>query len=453
MIVMKFGGTSVGSAKRMEQVLEIISAQSKENTPLVVLSAMSGVTNLLIEGAELALSQRLDDALKLLSELRQRHTETLTSLIDSGRAVEDIQEKLTLVMAELEVLYKGVSYLGELTMRSLDAIAGSGELMSSLILSGLAVNRGHDSIWVDARKVLVTNNNFGQAQPNWHETEKRARILICPPLAGGKLVFTQGFIGATESGITTTLGRGGSDYSASIFGVSIGAEEIQIWTDVDGMLTADPRIVSEARLLPEVSFKEASELAYFGAKVLHPLTIRPAIEKNIPVKILNTLNPDASGTLITSSANGPEIIRAIASKKKITAVYLHSPNMLMTHGFLAEVFAVFRDLKIPVDLISTSEVSVAITIDNTQQLSQLRNELSKFGEIQILENAAIISVVGRQFREQSGIAARVFKALSNINVLMISGGASDINLSFVVSEEQADQAIRQLHDEFFHTQN
>lgn len=450
MIVMKFGGTSVGSAERMLQVVELVrQAVAKHAHVVVVLSAMSGITNALIDGAQLALRRDLARALASVEQIADRHRQAIDSLFpglpERDRLVEDLAARLE----ELTVLYKGISYLGELTSRSLDAVSGFGELLSSRIVAELANRKGLPCQWLDAREFLITDDNFGRANPLWASLIPKTLAVIEPVFAGKRTVVTQGFIGATESGVSTTLGRGGSDYSASILGVAASATEIQIWTDVDGMMTADPRVVPAARVLPEVSFQEASELAYFGAKVLHPLTIKPAIEKSIPVRILNTMRPDQPGTLIRPSVAAEEIVRAVASKKGITAILLSSPRMLMSHGFLASVFAVFASYEIPIDLISTSEVSVSLTIDRTDHLPELTRELSEHGEVRVLSDVAIVSVVGRQFREQSGIAGRVFNTLSNLNILMISGGASDINLSFVVANADADKAVRQLHAEFF----
>src|SRR5262249_19702341 len=352
-----------------------------------------------------------------------------------GVVADTLLQDLEGRLEELTVLYKGISYLGELTPRSLDAVSGFGELLSSRIVCELASAAGLDSQWLDARSFMVTDDNFGRANPLWDKLTAATRQAIEKCAAESKTVITQGFIGATESGVSTTLGRGGSDYSASIFGIALGAAEIQIWTDVDGMMTADPRVIPGARLLPEVSFQEASELAYFGAKVLHPLTIKPAIEKDIPVRILNTMRPDQPGTLIKASVDCQELVRAVASKKGITAVFLSSPRMLMSHGFLARVFAVFDKYQTPIDLISTSEVSVALTVDRSDRLVELTDELAEYGDVRVLSDVAIVSVVGRQFREQSGIAGRVFNTLIDVNILMISGGASDINLSFVVSRD------------------
>lgn len=451
-IVMKFGGTSVGNALRMEQVLGLVcQARDAGQRPLVVLSAMSGITNLLIEGGQSALARNLPASMKIADEIYARHEEAINSLFENLSTKADLQSGLKEKLDELLILYKGVAYLGELSKRSLDAISGFGELLSSKIVARLAQERGLKACWLDARQMIITDDNFGKAQPLWDKLVPVCRRQIEASLADHDAVFTQGFIGSTTDGIYTTLGRGGSDYSASILGVALAACEIQIWTDVDGMMSADPRVVKDARVLAEVSFQEASELAYFGAKVLHPMTIHPAVEKNIPVRILNTMNPAAPGTLIKASVQDSDSnpVRAVAAKKNISAIYINSLSMLMSHGYLSKVFEIFDRHKIAVDLISTSEVSIALTIDTNDNLDSLEKELSAYADVQISKDVSIVSVVGRQFREQSGIAGRVFKALGSIPVLMISGGASDINLSFVVSANQSDQAVKQLHQEFF----
>lgn len=448
MLVLKFGGTAVGSAERIKQVVDL-SARARGPEKVVVLSAMSGITNALISGAEKALSRDLSGALAEIELIRAKHLAAVQTLFGRDSTADELTLEIETRLDELTILYKGINYLGELTKRSLDAVSGVGELLSSRIVASLAVREGHKAHWLDARQFMVTDEAFGRANPLWAELMPRAKAAICPVTESGALVFTQGFIGCTTSGASTTLGRGGSDYSASIIGVALDAEEIQIWTDVDGMMTADPRVVPEARVLPEVSFQEASELAYFGAKVLHPLTIKPAVEKDIPVRILNTMRPDQPGTLIKAQASASETIRAVAAKKDITAIFISSPRMLMSHGFLAQVFALFDHYQTPIDLIATSEISVSLTIDNTDRLPELKQALSEHGDVRTTSDVAIVSVVGRQFREQSGIAGRVFSALRDLNIMMISGGASDINLSFVVSREDADKAMKQLHAEFF----
>jgi len=448
MIVMKFGGTAVGTAKRMEQVVELV-AGSVEHKPVLVLSAMSGITNALIAGAEKAFQHDLLGAMREVSLIRSRHLETIAELFADKPAGQPLVSEMEARLEELAILYKGINYLGELTKRSLDAVSGIGELLSSRIVAVLARERGLKSQWLDAREFLITDDTFGRANPRWNELTPRVREMISPLASQGTVPITQGFIGATAFGASTTLGRGGSDYSATIIGVAAEAEEIQIWTDVEGMMSADPSVIPDAQVLPEVSFQEASELAYFGAKVLHPLTIKPAIEKNIPVSIRNAFRPEQAGTVIKDSVKSDDTIRAIAAKKGITAVFISSPKMLMSHGFLADVFAVFARRQIPIDLISTSEISVALTIDQTDQVEALTADLAEHGEVRLVGEAAIVSVVGRQFRERSGIAGQVFAALSDINIIMISGGASDINLSFVVAESDADRALKQLHSRFF----
>ncbi len=450
MLVLKFGGTSVGSPEAMQQVVDLAAASTEPGTVLV-LSAMAGITNALISGAEAALKRDLDAALSRLNEIRSTHHRTIKTLFGASPTAEELLNTIDARLDELAILYKGVSYLGELTKRSLDAVSGIGELLSSGIVAALAAQKGLPASWVDARQFMITDDTFGRANPLWSELTPRTEAAIRPLTDAGRIVFTQGFIGSTAYGASTTLGRGGSDFSASIIGVALNATEIQIWTDVDGMMTADPRVVSDARVIPEASFQEASELAYFGAKVLHPLTIKPAVEKNIPVRILNTMRPDQKGTLIKSHIEATaETIRAVAAKKGITAIFIDSPRMLMAHGFLAKVFAIFERHHTAIDLISTSEVSISLTIDDRTNLAELSADLSEHGEVRIADDLAIVSVVGRQFREQNGIAGRVFDTLRDINIVMISGGASDINLSFVVARADADRAVRQLHAEFFH---
>lgn len=461
MIVMKFGGTSVGSKERFEQVFALVSkAKQEDGPPLVVVSAMSGVTNALIDAANLAVARNLDGAMAQVEMIRQKHIDAVQGLLSAEKA-KQLLEELNVHLTELESVLKGVSYLGELSKRSVDAVSSMGELLSSRVLAEYAEHRGLKTKWLDARKIVITDETFGKANPQWQEIEKRAKETISKAVAEGYTVITQGFIGSTSGGITTTLGRGGSDYSASILGVASGAKCIEIWTDVDGMMTCDPRIVPAARLITQVTFQEASELAYFGAKVLHPLTIKPAVEKNIPVKVLNTMRPDSGGTLIhsgleESKANVAaqkallsESICAIASKKNITSLFISSPRMLMAHGFLAKVFSVFDRHKTSIDLIATSEVSLSLTVDSTEHLEAIKEDLAEWGEVQVMHNTAIITVVGRQFRERSGIAGEVFSALKDINILVISGGASEINLSFLVVNEDADKAVKQLHQHFF----
>jgi aspartate kinase len=450
MLVMKFGGTSVGSPERFLTIVDIVRKTSKEHgAPVVVVSAMSGVTDLLIKAAQEAKDRNLDAALDVLDKIHEKHKDTIYTLFQQASIVDELVEDLENHLNKLDIILRGVSYLGELTKRSLDAISCFGELLSSLILATLLEKEGIESKWIDARSFLITDNTFGKAVPLWETTTAKAQGTILPELADDRVVVTQGFIGSTSNGITTTLGRGGSDYSAAIIGVACEADEIQIWTDVDGMMTADPRVVPDAKVLSTVSFQAASELAYFGAKVLHPLTIKPAVEKNIPVRILNTLKTEARGTVISDDDDDDQPIYAIASKKSITALFFNSLNMLMSHGFLAKLFSVFDKYRTPIDLIATSEVSVSVTIDNTENIESIMENLYDLCDVRMMQDVAIVSVVGTHFRAKSGIAGKVFDCLKDINIIMISGGASDITLSFVVSNEDADRAVKKLHDHLF----
>lgn len=452
MLVMKFGGTSVGSAQRFRDVLNLLrETYQKERSILVVLSAMAGVTNALIEGAEKAVSRDLPAALAIAAGIKDKHEQVAAALFSNSdqMSAQELLSDISNYLAEIEILYKGISYLGELSARSLDAISGLGELVSSRILAALVAANELPVQWLDARQLITTDGNFGKANPLWEKLLPKCQTVMAPILRGGTIIITQGYIGTNENGASTTLGRGGSDFSASIFGVALNADEIQIWTDVDGMMTADPKVVKDACVLPTVSFQEASELAYFGAKVLHPSTIAPAVEKNIPVRILNTMAPQKKGTIIKDTTDETGSICAIASKKGVFAFFITASRMLMAYGYMMKLFEVFDKHRTSIDLVSTSEVSVSITTDRADTVEKIASDLKEYGEVKIMHDVAIVTVVGRQFRKKSGVAAEIFTALQNINILMISGGASDINLSFVVASDQADKVVRQLHNTFF----
>jgi len=445
---MKFGGTSVGSAERIEGVARLVRERLPRR-PIVVVSAFARVTDMLIRAARLAEARDGGHA-PLAAELRERHESVVRALVQEPQARQRLLGHVEALSRELATLCTAVQQLGELTARSLDAISAMGERLSYEIVAAALAERGVPTAAVDAREVLVTDESFGRATPDFEATGARASARLLPLIEKGCVPLLPGFVGATPAGVTTTLGRGGSDWSASILGSVLGAEEIQIWTDVDGMMTVDPRLVASARVIPEVSFAEAAELAYFGAKVLHPATIRPAVERGIPVVVLNTLNPAAPGTRITETASALEgEPRAIATKKGITVVMISQPRMLFAYGFLARVFEVFNRHRTPVDLIATSEVSVSLTIDNAERLEAIRRDLAELGEVQTLEQMAIVSVVGRGFTKRSGLAGRLFGALSEVNIVMISFGASDVNVSFVVAEKDADTVVRTLHHAFF----
>jgi aspartate kinase len=448
MIVMKFGGTSVESAAAIERVAGIVGAR-RERQPVVVVSAMGKTTNRLLALASDAVAGRRDEALEQLRTLREYHFENALALASEADEVE-VERMLDKHFQELGELVKGLAVLGELTPRSVDAISSYGERLSSRIVTAAFRRAGLDAVHVDARRVMVTDGRHTQAAPLVEATRERLCAEAAPLVQSGKVVIMGGFIGATEDGVTTTLGRGGSDFSASIVGAAMGAEEIQIWTDVDGMLTADPNTVPGARRLKLISFAEAAELAYFGAKVLHPSTVLPAVEQNIPVLILNSRRPEVPGTrVVRESVPCANPIKSIASKRPITVVHIHSTRMLMAHGFLRRIFEVFDRYETAVDMVATSEVSVSATIDNTARLAEIRSELEVIAEVAVEHDRAIISLVGENIRYTPGIGARIFRVLERVNVLMISQGGSQWNFSLVIAGESLKEAVRLLHGEFF----
>jgi len=446
---MKFGGTSVGSPERIRSLAERVRERLTQH-PVVVVSALSGVTDLLVRGAQLALA-RDSDYESVVFQVLDRHHAAIRELLPAGPAQTRLLDHLEATAAELRALYTGVYHLAELTARTLDAISGIGERLSYEIVASALDHLGVAARAVDARGVIVTDETFGRATPLMDETTTAAARTVRPLVEQRVVPVLPGFIGSTRKGVATTLGRGGSDWSAAAIGAALGADEIQIWTDVDGMMTVDPRVVPSARVIPEVSFDEAAELAYFGAKVLHPATIKPAVERGIPVRILNSLNPAAPGTLIAGRVEGAERgePRAIAFKKGIAVILIAQPRMLMAYGFVARVFEVFDRHRTPVDLIATSEVSISLTVDDPQAAPAVQEELASLGDVKVLGTMAIVSIVGRGFIRQPGLAARVFQALREVNVVMISFGASDVNLSFVVAEADAERAVHLLHREFF----
>jgi aspartate kinase len=451
MIVMKFGGTSLEDARAMNNAIRIVTRE-RHRQPVVVLSAIAGATNTLISAAHLSREGRFEEAKDSLNKLLERHVMILENLVEKRSSVQAQIFEMQRRFEELKNLSYGISILRELTNRSLDTIASVGEQLSSMIFDEGMRERGLPVALVDARGFMITDDQFTGATPLLDLIEEKAKALILRHLTANEVVVTQGFIGASENGVTTTLGRGGSDYSAAIIGSVLDAEEIQIWTDVDGILTGDPTVVREARKLKVMSFREASELAYFGARVLHPSTILPAVKKRIPVRVLNSRRPSATGTLITSeAAKSASVVKSIAFKKGITVINILSTRMLMAYGFLESIFAVFRKWTTAVDLVSTSEVCVSVTIDSTTYLDDIVDDLKKFSDVTLLPKKAIICIVGDQMRSTPGVAARIFSAIKDVNIAMVSEGASEINLSLVVEDNQVEDAVRKLHKEFFET--
>jgi len=436
MIVMKFGGTSVEDAAAIDRSCSIVGERISRK-PFVVVSALGGATNGLLEAGNLAANGEIRAAMAIADRLEQRHSELLPSTAEH--------------FVRLRELLKALGAIGEFSLRTQDLIAAYGEVVSSLIFTDRVKRLGYDAVHVDARQCMITDDRFGKASPLKDLTTARLEEIARPSLNSGRVVVMGGYIGATKLGMTTTLGRGGSDYSAAIAGAALNAEEIQIWTDVDGLMTADPRIVAEAWKVKEISFEEASELAYFGARVLHPLTLLPAVEQNIPVYILNSRKPKGTGTRITRQARPcRNLIKSIACKRGITIVTVSSSRMLMAYGFLKGLFEVFDRHHTSVDMVATSEVSVSLTLDNVSWLDAIVEDLKSLGDVEVATNMALICLVGNNLKYTPGVARRAFGSIADINILMVSHGASNINFSFIVDQNDADSAIQKLHADFFH---
>lgn len=449
MIVMKFGGTSVKDADAIKRVINIIKSRINSK-PVVVSSATAGTTDKLINIGNDSKNGNYEKAVKSIIELRERHLNIINALIKSDKHISKAIKKLNEQIAELSEIVKGIYLLKELSRRTLAKIASFGELISTNILTIALNDRKVDSVLINANDFMITDDNFNNAEPQFNEIKKRLIKIVLPELKKNRVVVTQGFMGVTVSGDITTFSRGGSDYSASIIGACMKSKEIEIWTDVDGILTADPRIVNSPKILNEISFKEAAELAFFGAKVLHPSTIEPAIKNNIPVRILNSHRPQKPGTIIIKKTKSTKYdVKSITSKKNIKVLNIYSTKMLFAYGFLKKIFEIFDKYKTSVDLITTSEVNVSLTLENTNNLKYVIDELSEFAEVKLEENKALICVVGNNLKFMKGIEKRIFKVVGDFKISMISQGASLINISFVIENNDLEKVIKLLHKEFF----
>jgi aspartate kinase len=451
MIVMKFGGTSVEDAKAITRVAAIVRGRAAQR-PVVVVSAMARVTDQLHTMANAAASGDLDSALNLAKAMRERHQQTARKLL--GKSDGELAAALNESCNVLEELLRGIAALRELSPRTTDHVLSFGELLSSRVVAAAFRARGLDGVLVDAREVLVTDGQHTHAVPQFDETNQKMAGRLQPLLQAGSVPVMGGFIGATREGTTTTIGRGGSDFSAAIVGAALGAKRIEIWTDVDGIKTTDPRLCPDARRLAEISFDEAAEMAYFGAKVLHPATMIPAMEENIPVYVLNSRNPRNQGTCVRARApRAATRFTAIAVKKNITIVNVAAARMLEAHAFLHDVFAVFKRHQLPVELVSTSEVSVSLTVDSKLDIAGLLDELRQFAEAEAEPGKAIIAVIGENLRGTPGMLTRVFGAIADVNVRMVSQGASEINIGFVIEERDVPLAVTRLHRLLFSRRN
>jgi aspartate kinase len=445
---MKFGGTSVGDVAAFERVFHIVSTQMDRH-PVVVVSAMTKVTDALLAAFEMAKKGDFSEAITSLEPHFQRHVD-VTRHFELADTSNPFHSELGFAREDLADLLKRVSRRSLPLSMLRDAVVSYGEQLSSRLVAEVLKSKGINARQVDSRRLIVTDDEYGAAQPIWDETEKLVKLELEPLIAANEIPIVGGFIAANRGGETTTLGRGGSDYSAALVAAALRANELQIWTDVTGVMTCDPRICDSARTIPVLSYEEAAELAYFGAKVLHPKTIKPAVDHAIPVRVCNTFEPDNVGTMILDDSDETlNKIKSIAHKKNITILRITSARMLGSYGFMSALFQVFERYRTVIDVISTSEVSVALTLDNTAELDKIVTELGRLGDVEVEPGYAVICVVGEGLRASTGLASTVFSTIQNVNVALISHGASSVNLTFVVSEEVVGDVIRRLHKELF----
>lgn len=447
MIVSKFGGTSVADAAAIARVVDIMAARLPRK-PILVVSALGGTTNQLLDIANRAAANELIVALAAIEQLRTRHLNVAETLLGDSDEYHEVVDEISVGFDELAHLAEAFRTLGYLTPRSLDSVSAVGELLSSRIVAAALRQKGVDAEWFDARDIMITNDRFSRAEPDLIAIEQNTRELLVPVAERGGIPVVGGFVGSAPGRITTTLGRGGSDYSASLIGASIEAETIEIWTDVDGMLTSDPRVVPGARLIERIRFDEAAELASFGAKVLHPSTIAPAVQRGIPVCVLNSRSPEGAGTMIAFDA--PRLpVRAIAGKRQVSVVKLRSARMLLAPGFLRSVFQVFETHRMSIDVVATSEVSISVTVDDPTNLDAVVADLMTFGDVSIQRQRGIVAVVGAGIADGSRALADAMAAVGPIPVYMASLSASGINFTLVIDDDQVDAAMQRLHDTFF----
>ena len=444
-VVAKFGGTSVADYDAMNRSADVVLADP--DTRLVVLSASAGVTNLLVALAEgLEASERQAK----LEALHKIQFDILSRLRDPSVISEEIERLLENIITLAEAASLATSTA--LT----DELVSHGELMSTLLFVEVLRERNVDSLWFDVRKVLRTSDRFGRAEPDIAALAELSAQQLAPRLAEG-IVITQGFIGSEAKGRTTTLGRGGSDYTAALLGEALQASRVDIWTDVPGIYTTDPRVVPAAKRIDVIAFEEAAEMATFGAKVLHPATLMPAVRSDIPVFVGSSKDPKAGGTMVCNTTENPPLFRALALRRKQTLLTLHSLSMLHSRGFLAEVFSILARHSISVDLVTTSEVNIALTLDTTGSTStgdtlltqSLLMELSELCRVEVEEDLALVAIIGNELSRASGVGKEVFGVLEPFNIRMICYGASSYNLCFLVPGAEAEQVVQKLHHNLF----
>jgi len=462
MLTMKFGGTSVGSAEAIGRAAEIVQSYSTEwDHVAVVVSAMNGVTDILIGAAEGAARGNLENYQQVVASLRTRHHQTIEALIPGEGQRAELLRTVDSTIDEFASLCHGVSILGEVTPRAMDTISSMGERINARVVAAALCQIGIESEAVDATRLIVTDNTFRNAVPLMEETQAQINTHLKPMIEKGILPVITGFMGATKDGLTTTLGRGGSDYSAAIIAVCLDSDQVWTWTDVDGVMTADPKLIPDAQIIPLLSYAEVSELAYFGAKVLHPRTIRPVVERNIPLWVKNTFNPTCPGSEIVRDAeNTPGTVKAVTTIRGMSIVTVEGTGMMGVPGIAARTFSAVasRGASVLMIIQASSEQSICFVIptgdvpDVLQALEeQLALELARrdIERVWALNGVNIVTAVGAGMRHTPGVAARIFSALAedDINIIAIAQGSSDCSISLVLKAEDELKAIRQIHAE------
>lgn len=450
MIVMKFGGTSVADFAAISRTINIIKSRL-DNRPAVVVSALSKVTDLLYRISDRAADKDVEGAKDLLSQLRQRHLALAEELLreQSPDLYSVAIDKLSQLCNSLDAFVYAVCSLGELSDRSKARIISTGEYLSSTIIWCALNASGVKTAFVDARNMMISSDDYLKGEPLMGEISNLVPQVLLSAMEGMDAAITQGFVTATSSGDPAVLGRGGSDYSASLIGMASNADRIEIWTDVDGVRTADPRIVSDTQSITRISFEEAAEMAHFGAKVLHPLTIEPAVMKNIPIYVLNSMNPNSPGTAILQSKYIDDGVKSVSFKENIILMNIFSVRMINTSGFLRRVFDIFAENKVSIDLISTSEASISLTMEPVRNLEKVVRELSAFSKVEIETSKAQISVIGKNIVNLGSVLRRTMDSMRDKNVYMISQGATYVNISFVVDSANMIEVVREVHKFLF----
>ena len=448
MIIMKFGGTSVANFEAITRTIFIIGGKLDQK-PVVVVSALSKVTDLLYRISDAAAAGNETETKDLLSQLRQRHVDLAAELLSQSVLKDEAVADVNSICDSLDSIAMAVCSLGELSDRNKAIIISKGEYLSSTIIAHAMNSKGIRTRWIDARDMMVTNKSYLKAEPDMSAIAERVPGVVSQAYEGVDAVITQGFVGVTKDAEPTVLGRGGSDYSASLIGLAVEAERIEIWTDVDGVRTADPRSVKNTKYLEKISFEEAAEMAHFGAKVLHPLTIEPAVKKNIPIYVLNSMNPSGKGTAILRNEFIEDGVKSVSFKENIKVINIFSTRMINTSGFLRRVFEIFSESKVSVDLISTSEANISVTVDAAQNIDSVVAQLSEFADVIVDDDKSQVSVIGKNIVRLNGMLKKTFTPLKKCNVYMISQGASFVNISFVVDREELAEVVQDLHDHLF----